>query len=92
MDNKEAPRAKINIGDLVEELCYSYLERRHGGWENEGGAEGEFSIVYNSAIDMVTINLNHTEFYTESHTHGHQDDYRVYTDAEDCLKEFTDVK
>jgi hypothetical protein len=32
------------LESAVESLCYGYLEFEHGGWENNDGAFGEFTI------------------------------------------------
>jgi hypothetical protein len=57
-----------DVREQVETLLYDTLEARHGGWENNDGAEGEF---------RWTLASNHFEqlhrnFYTECYTTEHK--------------------
>jgi hypothetical protein len=41
----EAPTiSEASLADAVENLCYDYLEVEHPGWENNDGADGEFTF------------------------------------------------
>lgn len=33
-----------DVREAIEALCYGYLEQEHGGWENNDGAFGEFTL------------------------------------------------
>jgi len=33
-----------SLAEAIEDLCYALLEQKHGGWENNEGAFGEFTI------------------------------------------------
>ena len=52
----------------VENLAWDYLEERHGGWENNGGAFGTF--VFD--VPSRAITLEHNERYTEYSTSSHE--------------------
>ena len=51
----------------VETLLYDTLELRHGGWENNDGAEGEFQWT----LAGNQFEHTHRSFYTECDTTEH---------------------
>ena len=53
--------------EAVEELCYSYLEQEHGGWEINDGAFGEFT--FHVAERKITLDFNGrvTDYSHETH-------------------------
>lgn len=69
-DVSDAIPAKLH--QQVENLLYDALEARHGGWEDNEGAEGEFRwTLANNHFEHL-----HKSFYTECYTteqHGWED-------------------
>ena len=47
---------QTTLREAIETLCYDYLEREHGGWENNDGAYGEFT--FNVAERRVELDFN----------------------------------
>jgi len=45
-----------SIGEAIETLAYDFLEEKHGGWENNAGAFGEF--VFDVAAGEITLDYN----------------------------------
>ena len=44
-DHKSSKSIKEKpLSEAIEELCYALLAEKHGGWENNEGAFGEFTI------------------------------------------------
>jgi hypothetical protein len=41
-DSPEVEMRQLSLEDVVEQLAYDFLSDTHGGWENNGGAYGEF--------------------------------------------------
>jgi len=46
----------LTLSDAVEQLAYDCLEQKHGGWENNEGAYGEFA--FDVAQRTVTLDFN----------------------------------
>lgn len=57
-----------SLPDAIESLCYDLLEREHGGWENNEGADGLFTFD----VKEGKIKWSHNEFYTETNTTEHE--------------------
>ena len=56
------------LDQAIETLCYDYLEDMHGGWENNDGAFGEFTIdAVNRTIELE-FNARFTDCETTTHT------------------------
>jgi hypothetical protein len=51
----------------IETLCYDCLEEAQSGWENDGGAFGEFRLD----VAERTIKLEFNARYTDTHTTNH---------------------
>jgi hypothetical protein len=59
---------EMSLREAVEELCYGYLEQEHGGWENNDGAFGEFTLdVADQRIDL-DFNGRFTDYAHHSNT------------------------
>lgn len=56
------------LDGLVEDICWQLLSSQHGGWENNDGGEGKFTIN----VKNKKIHLEHSNFYTESDTSEHE--------------------
>jgi hypothetical protein len=51
--------------EAVEELCYGYLNERHGGWEIDDGSFGDFSFDVANRTIRLEYNGRITEVITE---------------------------
>jgi hypothetical protein len=56
------------LEDAIETLCYDYLEEAHDGWENDGGAYGEFRIDVAARTIALEFNGRFTDIFTSNHT------------------------
>lgn len=45
-----------SLSDAIEHLCYALLEEEHGGWENDEGAFGEFTIEVEERRVLLDFN------------------------------------
>lgn len=55
------------LREAIESVCYLILEAKHGGWENNEGAYGEF--VFDVAAGTVTLDFNYRIETTENHSY-----------------------
>lgn len=55
------------LNEAIETFCYALLESKHGGWENNEGAYGEF--VFDVLADTITLDFNYRVETSENHTH-----------------------
>lgn len=67
-DAAEPVVGMVTVRDVLEHLCYSFLNQTHDGWENDDGAYGEFTF------DVATrsITLDYNERYTATESYAHQ--------------------
>jgi hypothetical protein len=66
-DQEKVERSTHTVTDAIETLVYAFLEETHSGWENDGGAYGEFTFD----VGNRTIALDYSERYTESLYYSH---------------------
>jgi len=60
--------SESSLPAAIERLCYDYLEQEHGGWENNDGAFGEFTLhVANRTVELE-FNGRYSDVYTTAHT------------------------
>jgi len=64
----EPERSRIPLAEAIETVVYTCLEEKHGGWEIDDGAYGEF------AFDVAhrTITLDYYERYTGTNFSQHE--------------------
>lgn len=55
------------LAEAIETLAYAFLESTHGGWENNGGAYGEFD--FDVAAGTITLDYNERFESSENYTH-----------------------
>lgn len=55
------------LREAIETVCYLVLEAKHGGWENNEGAYGEF--VLDVAARSITLDFNYRIETTENHSY-----------------------
>ena len=58
----------MSVDEAVEQLAYDFLSETHGGWENNGGAYGEFTFD----VAEGTITLDYNERYTATEFYSHE--------------------
>ena len=51
--------------NAAESICWSILSKYHGGWENNGGGQGEFSFN----LKTGEFTLQHSDNFEEIHAH-----------------------
>ena len=56
------------LREALESVCYMILEAKHGGWENNEGAYGEF--MFDVAADSITLDFNYRIEATENHSYA----------------------
>jgi hypothetical protein len=59
---------ECSIKEAIETLCYDYLEEKHGGWENNDGAFGEFRIDVAKRTIELECNARFSTYDTYTHT------------------------
>ena len=59
---------ETSLEDAIETLCYDFLEYEHGGWENNDGAYGEFTLNVQERTITLEFNGRFTDVFTTSHT------------------------
>jgi hypothetical protein len=64
---EEIHRRAQPLPEAIESLCYLILEAKHGGWENNEGAYGEF--LFDVAQGSITLDFNYRIEATDNHTH-----------------------
>ncbi len=57
-----------SLVDAIERLCYDFLEQEHGGWENNDGAFGEFTLYVAGRSVELEFNGRYTDIHTTTHT------------------------
>lgn len=64
----ESAASARSLADSIETLCYDYLSQEHGGWENNDGAFGEFTLNVADRTVELEFNGRYSEFHTTTHT------------------------
>lgn len=64
---EDVTRATVPLPDAIEAFCYDMLESKHGGWENNEGAYGEF--IFDVKERTVTFDFNYRIEKSENHFH-----------------------
>lgn len=54
------------LHSAIEDLCYAYLSQQHGGWENNDGAFGEFTIDVTKRTIELEFNGRFSDYSTTS--------------------------
>ncbi len=67
-DGKEVTSQEQSFHDAIERLCYDFLEQEHGGWENNDGAFGEFTLDVATKTVELEFNGRYTDVHTSTHT------------------------
>ena len=64
----EITSREMPLKEAVEELCYGYLEQEYGGWENNDGAFGEFTLDVAERRIALEFNGRFTDYVQTNHT------------------------
>ena len=67
-DNPAVEMRQLSLEDVVEQLAYDFLADVHDGWENNGGAYGEFCFDASAR----SIHLEFNERFTSSELFTHE--------------------
>jgi hypothetical protein len=54
---------ETRLEQAIEDVCYGYLEQTNGGWENNDGAYGEFTL----SVATREIELDFNQRFSDSH-------------------------
>ena len=57
-----------SLAEGIEHLCYDFLEQEHGGWENNDGACGEFTLNVAERTVELEFHGRYTDVYTSTHS------------------------
>jgi hypothetical protein len=63
----DAESRSLPLADMVESMTYDFLAQTHGGWENNGGAYGDFTFD----VSERSIKLDYHERFESSENHQH---------------------
>jgi hypothetical protein len=66
-DNPAVEIRQLSLEDVVEQLAYDFLADVHDGWENNGGAYGEF--CFDAAARSIQLEFNERFTSSELYTH-----------------------
>ena len=66
-DNPAVEMRSLSLEAVVEQMAYDFLADTHDGWENDGGAYGEF--CFDAAAR--TIHLDYNERFTSYASYDH---------------------
>jgi hypothetical protein len=67
-DGTEARSNVVSMTDAIERLCYDFLEQEYGGWENNDGAYGEFTLNVADRTVELEFNGRYTDIATTTHS------------------------
>jgi hypothetical protein len=56
------------LSAAIPDLCYGYLSREHGGWENNDGAYGTFTFDIGRRTIELEFNGRFTDTFTSNHS------------------------
>jgi hypothetical protein len=66
--SEELITREVSLDEAVEEICYGYLSQAHGGWENNEGAYGEFTLTVSDRTIELDFNMRFSDSTHFSHT------------------------
>jgi hypothetical protein len=56
------------LPEAIETLCYGYLDQESGGWENDDGAFGAFTLDVAARTVTLEFNVRFTDYNTYEHS------------------------
>ena len=57
------------LAEAIETLCYGYLAHEYGGWENNDGAFGEFTLDVAAREVKLEFHARFTDYSTHEHSY-----------------------
>ena len=57
----------LPLREAIEQLCYDCLSQKHGGWENNDGAFGEFTFVVKQRRIALEFNGRFSDYRTTAY-------------------------
>jgi hypothetical protein len=60
--------ADLPLEEAIRDLCWDYLSEEHGGWENNDGGYGEFTLDVPTRTVTLEFNGRFTDVHTSTHT------------------------
>ena len=67
-DGNSVRTEELELAQAVEALCYGYLAAQYGGWENNDGAFGEFTLDVSKLTVELEFNGRFSDVHTSTHT------------------------
>ena len=67
-DGKDVALQELSLYGAIERLCYDFLEQEYGGWENNDGAFGEFTLDVTAKTVALEFNGRYSDVHTSTHT------------------------
>jgi len=67
-NHSEVGIAEEPLSQALETLCYDFLEAKHGGWEIDDGAYGQFRFDVAARTIELEFNGRCSDTYTENRT------------------------
>ncbi|MGC1687419.1 MAG: DUF6878 family protein [Candidatus Acidiferrales bacterium] len=67
-DGSEVRSNVVSISHAIERLCYDFLKQEYGGWENNDGAYGEFTLNVADRTVELEFNGRYTDVHTTTHS------------------------
>jgi len=67
-DGSKVSSDVVSMTHAIERLCYDFLEKKYGGWENNDGAYGEFTLSVADRTVELEFNGRYTDVATTTHS------------------------
>jgi hypothetical protein len=67
-DGSKVSSDVVSMTHAIERLCYDFLEKKYGGWENNDGAYGEFTLNVADRTVELEFNGRYTDVATTTHS------------------------
>jgi hypothetical protein len=64
----EPDSVQTSLPEAIEQLCYHFLSQEQDGWENDGGANGEFTFHVPERRIELNFNARFTDYTSYSYT------------------------
>ena len=65
--SEEITRVSQPLADAIESFCFTLLEEKHAGWENNEGAYGEF--IFDVPAGTIVFDFNYRIETSENHSY-----------------------
>lgn len=67
--SEEPVNSEFTLREGIETLCYDFLDVKHGGWENNDGAYGEFQLDVTDRTVELEFHARFTDVSTSHHSY-----------------------